>query len=79
MQGKSKRTKSAEILDLYAQGFSIKEIALRVGCRPEYVRVVARQRRGSGMSDIDRRYVYSDLGQMARRRYVEKRRENARP
>lgn len=61
-------TKSAEIMRLYEQGLSTREIADLVGCRPEYVRVVARQRKGSGRSDIDRRYLSSDRGQSHEKR-----------
>lgn len=57
------RTKSEQILALHDGKRTPREIADIVGCRPEYVRVVARQRRGSGMSDIDRRYVASPKGQ----------------
>lgn len=37
-------SKAARIRALYAQGVSTREIADQVDCRPEYVRVVARQR-----------------------------------
>jgi hypothetical protein len=49
-------TKAAEIMRLYAEGLSTSEIAKAVGCRPEYVRVVARQRKGSTESANDRTY-----------------------
>jgi hypothetical protein len=39
-------------------------IADRVGCRTEYVRVVARQRVGSGMSAIEKRYVLGRFGSL---------------
>lgn len=50
-------TKAAQILRLYALGtLSIREIGEIVGCRPEYVRVVARQRNG-GPSNADLTYL----------------------
>lgn len=50
-------TKSAEIMRLYSHGiFTVKEIAEKVGCLPSYVRVVARQRKGTGMSVSEARY-----------------------
>jgi hypothetical protein len=39
-------------------------IADRVGCRTEYVRVVARQRVGSGLSAIEKRYVFGRFGSL---------------
>lgn len=63
-------TKAARICRLYAMGiYTVKEIADIVGCRPEYVRVAARQRRGRGMSEIDLRYKYSNRGQEVRQRW----------
>jgi hypothetical protein len=56
------QTKSARIMKLYAAGKTTREIADIVGCRQEYVRVVARQRKGGGMSEIDRRYEASPKG-----------------
>lgn len=56
-------TKAAKILALYAQGKSTRDNAAAVGCDPAYVRVVARQRKGTGRSDIDMRYLTSPLGQ----------------
>jgi hypothetical protein len=38
------------------------QIGKACDCRPEYVRVVLRQRVNSGMSEIDRRYLNSPLG-----------------
>lgn len=55
-------TKSAQILALYAQGKSTREIADHVGTNIAYVRVVARQRKGGGESETDRRYRSSPLG-----------------
>lgn len=50
-------TKAAEIMRLYAEGLSTSEIAKAVGCKPEYVRVVARQRKnGHGYSKAERTY-----------------------
>jgi hypothetical protein len=57
-------TKSAQIMELYAQGLSTREIADKVGCLIEYVRVVARQRRGGPSSPADIRYRSSTLGQV---------------
>jgi hypothetical protein len=56
-------TKADRIRALYAEGLSTSEIAEEVECLPEYVRVVARQRKNSGTSEIDRRYLRSTLGQ----------------
>jgi hypothetical protein len=50
-------TKAERIRKLYADGFlSVKEIAALVGCRPEYVRVSARQRAGGRRSTSDQNY-----------------------
>jgi hypothetical protein len=60
-------TKADQIRALYATGrLSTSEIAERVGCRVEYVRVCARQRKGGRASEIDRRYLGSDLGRTSR-------------
>ena len=67
-------TKAAEIMLLYAKGLSTKQIGELVGCRPEYVRVVARQRKGRGVSENDKRYLASPRGQEYVRRELEKRR-----
>lgn len=56
-------TKAAQIMDLYSAGLKTGEIARIVGCLPSYVRVVARQRQGYGVSYIDIRYKTSPLGQ----------------
>jgi transposase-like protein len=50
-------TKSDRIRALYAEGKSVAEIAEIVGCRPEYVRVAARQRAGGkrGVADVNYR------------------------
>lgn len=67
-------TKAETILALYAKGtMSVKEIAEKVGTSPEYVRVVARQRNGSGLSDIDRRYRTSSLGKATMAKFNESR------
>ena len=67
-------TKSAQIKQLYDGVRTTREIADIVGCRPEYVRVVARQRQGNGISEIDKRYMSSPLGQHAiSKRYPRKR------
>lgn len=65
-------TKAARILDLYAKGLSTREIGEVVGCRPEYVRVVARQRMGTSASEIDKRYLSSSLGRLVRSEFVRK-------
>jgi hypothetical protein len=62
------RTKSEWILALYKDGLSTKEIAEIVGCLPSYVRVVARQRKGTSASEIDRRYLTSSLGRSTRQK-----------
>ena len=59
--------KAAKIRELYATGMAVNAIAAEVGCRPEYVRVVARQRKG-GSSIHDRRYRASDAGREQRAR-----------
>lgn len=46
-------SKSSMIRELYEQGKPVAEIASIVGCKPEYVRVVVRQRNG-GQSKSDR-------------------------
>ncbi len=51
-----KGTKAAEIMRLYAEGLSTSEIAKAVGCGDSYVRVVARQRKGTGVSRFDLAY-----------------------
>ena len=55
-------TKSEQIMSLYDGQRTTSEIAAIVGCRPSYVRVVARQRQGKGLSDIDRKYRQSPNG-----------------
>lgn len=50
-------SKAARIMKLYARGYSTREIGQMVGCRPEYVRVVARQRKGNGQSRSDNAYL----------------------
>jgi len=62
-------TKSQQIMALYDGKRTTAEIAKIVGCKPEYVRVVARQRKGKGQSEIDWRYLESDLGRAARKRH----------
>lgn len=73
-----KMTKSEQIRRLYKHGiFTTAEIAVRVGCRPEYVRVVARQR-VNGPSKGDRRYVASDAGVQAKETARQNRRNRVR-
>lgn len=51
-------TKSQRILELYKTGkYTTRQIADVVDCRTEYVRVVARQRRGRSLSETDLRYI----------------------
>ena len=50
------KTKSQQIRALYDGVRTTRDIANLVGCRPSYVRVVARQRKG-GVSEIDKRYT----------------------
>lgn len=66
-------SKTQRILGLYDGVRTTKEIAEAVGCLPEYVRVVARQRMGQAESDIDRRYRYSPLGRASKRAYRKRR------
>jgi len=73
-------TKSEQIMQLYVQGLSTREIAEKVGCHPSYVRIVARQRKGSGVSENDRRYRLSERGTLknrekSRRHYWKKKAE----
>ena len=49
-------TKAQQILDLDNGKRTTRAIADIIGCLPAYVRVVLRQRMGTGESDIDRRY-----------------------
>lgn len=55
-------TKSEQIMSLYDGTRTTTEIAAIVGCNTSYVRVVARQRKGRGVSDIDRKHRASDSG-----------------
>ena len=61
-------SKSALIMSLYDGKRTTRQIADIVGCAPEYVRVVARQRKGGSYSETDRRYLASKRGQAARKR-----------
>jgi hypothetical protein len=45
-------------------------VADLVGCGTEYVRVVVRQRRGNGVSDIDRRYDERLIARTGRNRHA---------
>ena len=63
-------TKSAQIMKLYDGRRSTREIAEIVGCLPEYVRIVARQRKGKGQSEIDARYDASKKGTERRKRPI---------
>lgn len=61
-------TKKQRILELYAAGNKgdrhlTSKIAAEVGTSSSYVRVVARQRRQRGQSDIDLRYWSSPLAE----------------
>lgn len=55
-------TKSDQIRVLYADGLSTKEIASRVGCSIEYVRVAGRQRLGKKRSVAEERYLLKKHG-----------------
>jgi hypothetical protein len=66
-------TKAQQILDLYDGIRTTTEIAKVVGCDPAYVRVVARQRFGSGQSEIDRRH-WENGGRERVRDYMRNRR-----
>ena len=57
-------TKSSQIMALYDGVRTDREIANLVGCVLSYVRVVARQRKGSSMSEHDKRYRKSPLGRL---------------
>lgn len=63
-------SKAKQIMRLYDGKRSTREIAAIVGCRPEYVRVVARQRKGKGASEIDVRYLASAKGQRVVRKML---------
>lgn len=70
------QTKSARIMELFATGkYTPREIAEMVDCRPEYVRVVARQRNGMSSSVHDVRYRNSSLGRATSAKYNERRNE----
>lgn len=58
----SAMTLAAKIMKLYDGKRTTREIADTLGCRIEYVRVVARQRKGGTRSEIDRRWAHSPLG-----------------
>lgn len=68
-------TKAEHIMSLWDGKRTTGQIARKVGCLPEYVRVVVRQRKGRGMSENDRRYRQSPLGVKVARRYYEQNRE----
>lgn len=56
-------TKAEKIRALYAKdNKTTGEIAKIVGCGPEYVRVVARQRVDRGKSESDKRYILRRFG-----------------
>lgn len=56
-------SKAQRIRELYAHGYSIKQVAEIVGCRDSYVRTCARQRvLEGGRSIADIRYELSDKG-----------------
>lgn len=63
-------TKSAQIMKLYDGKRSTREIAEIVGCLPEYVRIVARQRKGKGRSEVDDRYHHSEKGAARQQRVI---------
>lgn len=63
-------TKAEQILDLNDGTRSNKDIAAIVGCLPAYVRVVLHQRKGTGQSENDLRYLQSSLGKAGRARVV---------
>lgn len=70
-------TKTGRILELYDGKRTTREIAHIVGTTDAYVRVVARQRKGS-MSATDRRWRASPKGEAALERYKPRRRERLR-
>jgi hypothetical protein len=65
-------TKADQIRDLYAKGYSVKEIAGVIGCREEYVRVCARQR-ANGQSKAELKWMRNN-----REKYLAQRRERDR-
>jgi hypothetical protein len=69
-------TKAEKILALYDGKRTTREIADIVGCDTPYVRVVARQRKGTGKSVHDKRYSASPLGKLSRSRSNHAYREN---
>ena len=79
-------TKAQHILELYGRALGTMPerelpafVAAEVGTTTSYVRTVARQRRGSGKCDAERRYLASPLGKKTsreiQRRYRERNRE----
>jgi hypothetical protein len=50
--------------------WSTGQIGKACDCRPEYVRVVLRQRVDGGVSEIDKRYLASPLGKIQRQRLL---------
>ena len=71
-QGTTDVTKAQRILDLYDGKRTTTEIAKIVGCLPEYVRVVARQREGGRSSKSDRKYRTSPKGMKKKKAYERK-------
>ena len=61
-------SKAKQIMALYDGKRTTREIAEIVGCGDSYVRTVARQRKGLGVSENDRRYRATELGRASRRR-----------
>ena len=58
-----KMTKAERIRALYEIGeYTTREIADVIGCRTEYVRVVARQRKGGSFSEHDAAYLMKKYG-----------------
>ena len=60
-------TKAEQILKLYDGKRTTREIAVLVCTSDSYVRTVARQRKGAGTSQNDRRYLQSSLGVTVKR------------
>jgi len=67
-------SKSARIMALDDGQRTPQQIAALVGCLDSYVRVVLRQRKGGGTSEIDRRYRQSELGKATSKRQNDTRR-----
>jgi uncharacterized protein YjcR len=67
-------SKAARIRELHAKGMPVREIAAKIGCSKEYVRVAARQRvLDGGRSAADQRYAGTHADQIGtwKREYMQ--------